>query len=125
MAKRILIADDELDLGELVDLMLRKARLDVVCRRVTLGKEALDACTKDPPNLLLLDVALPDIHGLEVLRRLKADPATAHIPVVIITALRGQIVGEAAEAGAAGTLLKPFKRAELLQAVVTALQPSS
>jgi CheY-like chemotaxis protein len=123
MAKRILIVDDEKDLGELVDLMLRKAKLDVVCRRLTLGQDAMDACKKDPPNLLLLDVALPDIHGLEVLRLLKADPVTSHIPVVIITALRGQIVSEAAMAGAAGTLLKPFKRAELLQAVNTALQP--
>ena len=121
MSKRVLIVDDEPDLAELVDLMLRKAGVDVACRRVVTGREALEHCRRDLPNLVLLDVALPDIAGLEVLRALKQDPTTSGIPVVIVTAMRGQIVAEATEAGAVGTLLKPFKKAELLQAVTSAL----
>lgn len=121
MSKRVLIVDDEPDLAELVDLMLKKAGVDVTCRRVVTGREALEHCRRDLPNLVLLDVALPDIAGLDVLRELKKDPTTAAIPVVIVTAMRGQIVAEATQAGAVGTLLKPFKKAELLQAVTNAL----
>jgi len=121
MSKRVLIVDDEPDLAELVDLMLRKAGVEVSCRRVVTGRDALEHCRRDLPNLVLLDVALPDIAGLDVLRALKKDAATARIPVVIVTAMRGQIVAEATEAGAVGTLLKPFKKAELLQAVTSAL----
>ena len=117
MAKRVLIVDDEPDLAELVELQLRKSNMGVVTMRVLTAEEALEICERDLPNLVLLDVALPDISGLEVLRRLKANPATKAIPVVIVTALRDQIVSEAIEAGASGTLLKPFKREELVQAI--------
>ena len=117
MTKRVLIVDDEPDLAELVDLQLRKSNVGVVTMRVQTAEAALQVCARDLPSLVLLDVALPDISGLEVLRRLKADPATKAIPVVIVTALRDQIVQEAIDGGASGTLLKPFKREELIQAV--------
>ncbi|MFN7975603.1 MAG: response regulator [Acidobacteriota bacterium] len=123
MGIRILIVDDEPELGELVDVMLRKARGDVLCSRVGTAADAMRVCRTESPSLVLLDIALPDIDGLQTLRQLKADPLTQHIPVVVITAMRGQIVGEAAEAGASGTLLKPFSKAELLQAVTSALGP--
>lgn len=123
--RRVLIVDDEQDLGELVDLMLRKAHVDVECRRVGTGADAIAECQRQPPNLVLLDIALPDIHGLDVLRSLKGDPVTAAVPVVVVTAMRGHIVAEAAAAGAAGTLLKPFRKEELLQVVTSSLSPTA
>ena len=119
-----MVTDDALELGDLVQLMLEKEGFDALCCQVSTGAEALLFCRSDPPDLLILDVALPDCHGVDVLRELKKATATSSIPVIISTALRGDIVKEAAEAGAVATILKPFSRAELVHAVKEALLPS-
>ena len=80
----ILVVDDEDDLLELVRYNLAKEGFEVVC--VSSGEEALKAARKDPPDLIVLDLMLPAVDGLEVCRRLKADARTRDVPIVMLTA---------------------------------------
>jgi PAS domain S-box-containing protein len=83
-----------------------------------LGLEGLKAIRHRPPSLVLLDMHLPDIDGLEVLAGLRADPATADIPVVVVSADATESrVSQAIQAGAAHYLTKPVDVAELLRAI--------
>lgn len=108
---RLLLVDDDPGLRallrttfELVDLTVEEAES---------GREALDAVAADRPDVVVLDVSMPGIDGLEVCRRLKADPATASIPVILLTgtALDDQSVG------ADAFLTKPFSPLQLLAVV--------
>ena len=79
------------------------------------GEAALDALTRRHPDLILMDVQLPKLSGLEVTRRIKADPALAHIPVIAITSFA--LSGDdrlALEAGCDGYIAKPFRPRDLL-----------
>lgn len=80
----ILVVDDEDDLLELVRYNLAKEGFEVAC--VSSGEEALKAARKDPPDLIVLDLMLPAVDGLEVCRRLKADARTRDVPIVMLTA---------------------------------------
>ena len=80
----ILVVDDEDDLLELVRYNLAKEGFEVVC--VSSGEEALKAARKDPADLIVLDLMLPAVDGLEVCRRLKADARTRDVPIVMLTA---------------------------------------
>jgi two-component system, OmpR family, alkaline phosphatase synthesis response regulator PhoP len=86
--------------------------------RVTLacdGQEALEKIDTDPPDMVVLDVMMPRVDGFEVLRRLKADPDTAEIPVVMLTAkAQDADVLHGWQAGADCYLTKPFNPMELL-----------
>jgi two-component system alkaline phosphatase synthesis response regulator PhoP len=81
---RILVVDDEDDLLELVRYNLTKEGFEVAC--VASGEEALKAARKEPPDLIVLDLMLPAVDGLEVCRRLKADARTRDVPIVMLTA---------------------------------------
>ena len=83
------------------------------------GEQALRLATQMPPDLILLDVMLPDIDGLEVCRRLKADPRTSRSFVVLCSALRtdGNSVVQGVDAGADGYLSRPIENRELLARV--------
>lgn len=87
------------------------------------GIQALALCAEAPPDVVLLDVVMPGLSGLEVLDRLHADPATAHVPVVCLTGRTdvGDIV-EAMERGAHDYLRKPYEPAEVLARVSSALR---
>ncbi|HVO30874.1 MAG TPA: response regulator [bacterium] len=113
MDARILVVDDEKDLVDLLTYNLSRAgfRTDVAWT----GTSALDRLRESPPDLVLLDVMLPDVPGTEVCRRLKADRATADIPVVMLTAKSEEIdrvVG--LELGADDYVTKPFSVRELI-----------
>ncbi|HEX5803669.1 MAG TPA: response regulator [Azospira sp.] len=84
-AKSILIADDEARNRKLIETLLRAAGYQV--RSADSGRGALDAIAAEPPDLILLDLMMPGMDGFEVVRRLKADPATRTIPVAMVTAL--------------------------------------
>lgn len=87
------------------------------------GTQALEAARQMPPDLILLDVMMPDINGYEVCRRLKEDPATEAIPVIFLTAkVDSEDVLEGLRAGAVDYLAKPFCSEELLTRVGTHLQ---
>lgn len=88
------------------------------------GRSALEQVAADPPDLLILDLNIPIVSGGDVLRRLKAAPATAEIPVVVVTAEGEQGRADAMASGAAGYLTKPFGPAALLSEVERALAGS-
>jgi len=82
----IFVVDDNQQNLELLQAYLE----DIDCRTVPAGDglEALDLAAKEPPDLVLLDIMMPKMSGFEVCRRLKNDPKTADIPVIMVTALR-------------------------------------
>lgn len=112
-AARVLIADDDPFLRELLTHKLSAAGYMVSSARN--GGEALELCREPFPDLVVLDAMMPIADGFEVLRRLKADPATANLPIIMLTALRREedVVG-ALKLGAADYLVKPFIPDELV-----------
>ena len=108
MPKRILIVDDEDDIREVGQMTLEMmAGWEV--RTASSGEEALAMAAAHPPDAILLDVMMPVMDGPATLARLRAEPATAGVPVVFLTA-KAQAADQRrlAEMGAAGVLAKPF-----------------
>ena len=122
MASHILIVDDESHIRRIVEVNLVRAG-----HRVTTAADGVDAQAKiraDRPDLILLDVMMPNMDGFELLRRLKEDPDTAPIPVVMLTAQsKDEDVFTGERLGALQYITKPFSPTELLTAVTDALQP--
>lgn len=116
MAK-ILVAEDDHDAGRLLQLMLQQAGHDV--RWVETGKAALSACLADPPDVLLLDVTLPEMDGYKVARSLQRDPATAKVVIVFVT---GSPETVRRVESTSDILTKPFHRQTLLARVEAALR---
>lgn len=112
-AARILIADDDPFLRELLTYKLSTAGYVVFPAQD--GGDALAQCHEHLPDLVVLDAMMPIADGFEVLRRLKADPVTTHLPVIMLTAMRREedVVG-ALRLGAADYLVKPFIPDELV-----------
>ena len=107
ISHRILVVDDEDDLLELVRYNLTKADYEVSC--VGSGEEALKAVRKEVPDLIVLDLMLPAVDGLEVCRRLKADARTREVPIIMLTAKSEEsdmIAG--LDLGADDYIAKPF-----------------
>jgi two-component system alkaline phosphatase synthesis response regulator PhoP len=103
----ILVVDDEDDLLELVRYNLAKAGYRVVC--VSTGEESLSHARRQPPDLIVLDLMLPAVDGLEVCRRLKADAKTRDIPIIMLTAKSEESdVVRGLERGADDYITKPF-----------------
>lgn len=110
---KILVVDDEPDTVELITFNLRNAGYEIVS--ASNGTEALRKARAHEPKLIILDLMLPEIDGLEVNKMLRADPATAHIPVLMLTAKAGEvdrILG--LELGAKDYVTKPFSPRELI-----------
>lgn len=120
----ILVVEDEADIQELLEYTLMQAgyRVDVTDR----GEEALDLVKEHAPSLLVLDLMLPGLDGLEVCRRLKADEATQSLPVIILTAKGAEedvIAGF--DAGADDYITKPFSPKVLSARVAAVLRRSA
>jgi two-component system phosphate regulon response regulator PhoB len=117
----VLVVDDERDLVSLLDFNLRQAGFQTTLAYA--GEEALSAARRRPPDLVLLDLMLPDMPGTEVCRQLKSDPRTKAVPVIVLTA-RGdeldRVVGF--ELGADDYVVKPFSVRELLLRVQAVLR---
>jgi two-component system, OmpR family, alkaline phosphatase synthesis response regulator PhoP len=104
---KLLLAEDEPDVQLIARLSLKKAGFDVVT--VGNGLEVLERVAAEHPDAVLLDWMMPDMDGYETCRRLKADPATASIPVIFLTArVQETEVARAMALGAAGCIGKPF-----------------
>jgi PAS domain S-box-containing protein len=113
----VLVADDDPDIAELVKLHLEETGFRAVV--VGRGVKVLEIARRQRPDLIVLDVLLPDMDGRAVLEALKSDPATADIPVIMLTVLADD--GTAFELGAADFLTKPIEAEKLIEAVQTAL----
>ena len=109
---RILIVEDEKDLQEVLAYNLRQAGHTPILAAD--GREALAAIEAQPPDLVLLDLMLPDMSGTDVCRALKSDAATRHIPVVMLTA-KGEEIDRVVgfELGADDYVVKPYSMREL------------
>jgi DNA-binding response OmpR family regulator len=118
---RILVVDDELDAVELIAFNLKAAGCEVVT--ATDGAEALKKARTLLPDLIVLDLMLPEIDGLEVCKILRRDPATAAVPIVMLTAKAAEIDRVLGlELGADDYLTKPFSQRELVLRVKNVLQ---
>jgi two-component system phosphate regulon response regulator PhoB len=117
---RILIVEDEEDLQEVLSYNLRQAGHEPTV--VGTGQAGLERVAAEPPDLILLDLMLPDMSGTDVCRTLKSDPATRQIPVVMLTA-KGEEIDRVVgfELGADDYVVKPYSMRELalrLQAIL-------
>ncbi len=121
---RILIADDNVQNAELLEAHLDGSGHDI---RITLnGEETLQLARTWQPEVILLDIMMPKISGFEVCRRLRADPATRDIGILMITALdQTTDVETAVEAGTDDFLTKPINKTELLLRVQALLASRS
>src|SRR5690606_21934659 len=93
-ARSVLVVDDEKDIRELLEYNLTRNGFKVRC--VATGEDALREARQAPPDLVLLDLMLPGVDGLDVCKRLKGDERTAQVPVIMLTAKgeeADQIVG--------------------------------
>ena len=119
--KKILVADDEPDVLHLVTTNLKNAGYTVV--KAEDGLVALTKARETRPDLIVLDLMLPELSGLEVCKVLKKEPGTAHIPIIMLTA-RGDEVDRVAglDAGADDYIAKPFSTKELLARVRAVLR---
>ena len=119
--ERILVVDDEEDILELVKFNLSREGYDVVI--AASGEKAIDLARKAPPHLIVLDLMLPGIDGLEVTRLLKNNPETRQIPIVMLTA-KGEEPDVVAglELGADDYVTKPFSPRILLARVRAVLR---
>jgi DNA-binding response OmpR family regulator len=112
----VLLVEDDEAIGAVASTILRE-ELGLVVTWVTTGRQALELAARRPPRLVLLDLSLPGLDGLEVCRRLKADTATRTVPVVAVSAMAPvtQVRVAAREAGCDDWLTKPFGLEELLE----------
>jgi phosphate regulon transcriptional regulator PhoB len=123
MAREVLVVEDEPDIRRLVVLHLERDGFR--CRTAANGLDALREAKADVPDLVVLDLMLPGIDGLEVCRRLRSDASTAGVPIIMLTAKSDEVdrvVG--LEVGADDYVAKPFSPKELVARVRAVLRRS-
>lgn len=114
--QKILIVEDEESLLKLESILLTSKGYDV--RGVSNGQLALDAMQEDCPDLVLLDIMLPEIDGFEVCQRIKDNPATKDIPVIMLTAKKSrEDMARGEQVGADWYITKPFKSAMVIETI--------
>ncbi len=116
MAKKILLADDSLTIQKVVELTFSDSEFELVC--VSNGQKALERVREDRPDLILADVVMPEKNGYEVCEAIKSNPATARIPVVLLSGTFEPFDRERAERiGCDAIVSKPFDSQQLLAQV--------
>jgi CheY-like chemotaxis protein len=116
----IVVADDDPDILDLVALTLERS--GHVVHRALDGEEALELIERERPDLVVLDISMPKLDGLELTRRLCGDPETKAIRIVLLTALvQDTDISEGLAAGADAYVRKPFSPQELQERVATLL----
>ena len=121
MREKILIVEDEKDIIKMLEYNLKKEGFRILS--VQDGEDALDSANKERPDLIILDLMLPGMDGLEVCRNLKGDTKTASIPLIMLTAKSQEsdkVVG--LELGADDYMTKPFSPRELIARIKAVLR---
>ncbi len=115
MPKRVLLAEDEPNIVASLEFLLERAGFAVTVKDN--GRAALDEALARPPDLLILDVMLPELDGLEILRRVRAAPTASATPIIMLTAKGARETQETAlAAGADVFITKPFANADVIAA---------
>lgn len=115
-SKKILIVEDEESLLKLESILLSSKGYSVV--GVMDGKAALEEVKINRPDLVVLDIMLPEMDGFEVCRRIKENPATSSIPIVMLTAKKSSNdVERGKQSGAEAYITKPFKSAKVIEVI--------
>jgi len=116
MPKKILLVEDDPDMVEMLRFALNREGYAI--RTAVTGREALRKALIAPPDLILLDLILPGLNGFNVCERLRSHPTTASVPIIMVTALPGELPRLAGvELGADGYIRKPFEIQELVSLV--------
>ncbi|MDA0975052.1 MAG: response regulator [Phycisphaerales bacterium] len=124
MRPEVLIIDDEWAVSRAISARLEASGFEV--RTAVNGLDGLAAIEASRPDAVLLDLRMPDIDGLEVLRRLRADDRNAGLPVIMLTAnVQDSLRGEALALGARGFFGKPFDHHALVAALRRATTPTA
>lgn len=124
MTQRILVVEDNVSNALLMIDILEATRRYLVLKAGN-GVEALEITRREVPDLILMDVMLPDKNGIQVIKELKADPRLATIPIIALTASsHSDLQRQVEEAGGDAFVTKPFTRKILLDAVEKLLPPS-
>jgi DNA-binding response OmpR family regulator len=118
---RILLVDDEPDLLDTIQCRLEANNFDVVT--ASNGQEGLERAAETKPDLILLDTNMPVLNGHEMLERIRKNPATRDIPVIMCTALcEARDIAAASAYGIADYVTKPFDFTELIEKITIALK---
>ena len=121
MNKSILIIDDEEDVRDIIQMGLKMAA-DWRVTTASTGKEGLELAQSNRPEVILLDLMMPEWDGKETLKQFKANQNTAHIPVILMTAkTQSAISSELTELDLAGVITKPFRPLELPEQITEIL----
>jgi len=121
MAKRVLVVDDEPNIVLSLEFLMRRAGFEVQVARS--GGEALKALEGEPPDLMLLDVMMPEFDGYEVCERIRANPAWRRTKIIMLTARGREAERERGLAlGADAYVTKPFSTRELVDQVKRMLE---
>ena len=114
--KKILIVEDEESLLKLESILLTSKGFEV--KGVANGRAALEEIQKSHPDLILLDIMLPEMDGFEVCKKIKEDPQTRDIPVIMLTAKKTrEDMEKGKEVGADCYITKPFKSAMVIETI--------
>jgi len=114
---KVVVVDDDADLCKMLRIFLWTRGLEV--KEAINGMQGLALVKNESPDIILLDIMMPDIDGFEVCRRLKLDPETRTIPIIFISARAGQEhVQQGLSLGAEGYITKPFEPAALLDKII-------
>lgn len=114
--KKILVVDDEVYILHILDFSLGAEGYEVITAAD--GEEAIDRARVEKPDLVVLDIMMPKVDGFEACRRLKADPETSQIPVILLTAKGREVDRQMGmEVGADDYIVKPFSPTKLIEKI--------
>jgi len=120
-AKTVLVVEDKASLTQMLQFLFLSKGLSV--QIAFNGKEALEKASSMVPSLILLDIMMPQMDGFEVLEKLKEEPATSNIPVIMLTARKSrEDMQRAKDLGAVEYITKPFKAVEVVDKVLRNLR---
>jgi len=121
MMKKILIVEDEESLLKLESILLTTK--GYLVQGATTGLAALEAIASETPDLILLDIMLPELDGFEVCKQVKKNPQTRHIPIIFLSAKKTpEDLARSKEVGGDQYITKPFKSARVMEAIEKLLE---